>query len=133
MHVLAPAQSLLLLLCTAACSLGFERPPEGAESIPIIGDQRVRFFLLEKEALPTGHLNAIVLQQVTGDGPGVHLAYQINCSRGPAWTTNTEAATVASLRLLPIGDEFLRAREAEDSGQQTARWLCGKAGQLPST
>jgi hypothetical protein len=92
--------------------------------IPVLGEDRARYLLLEKEQIPTGRLNAIVLQQYPDGAPGLRLAYQIDCAQGPAWTDTTEADNLAALRELPVGDEFLRAREQADHGQQIAVWIC---------
>jgi hypothetical protein len=116
--------TIALTAATGCASELFAPPPEGATKIPLDTYGQSRFFLLEKEVIPTGRLNAIVLQQFPDRGPGVLFAYQVDCARGPAWTNNTEAGDLAALRDLPVGDEFLRTWPDSEPSQQIAAWVC---------
>jgi hypothetical protein len=113
-----------MLLWLGGCDVGFHLAPGGATLIPVTGEYLSRYLLLEKEQIPTGHLNAIVLQQFPGGSPGVRLAFQIDCADGPSWSNNTEAGTLSELRQLPVGNEFLRTKDKADPDQQIATWLC---------
>lgn len=121
---------LICLFMTSALGAcggeSFVDPPAGAEPIPVVvraDGPGQRYHLLEREVLPNGMVNAVVLQSFRNDRPGRPLGYQVKCGAFPSWHNNG-AETLAGMRASPARPNQLSRSEDSDESHQITAWLC---------
>lgn len=114
---------LVGLVAISACSNNdYADPPAGATPIPVLGDKETRYYLLEQERAADGRLNAIVLMNLPTGREGPRAGYRIDCSGGPAWSTEM-VDTLAELRSRPAA-QAMRTTSNEGFTEEIVRWLC---------